>query len=63
MFKPLEKRGTIQVTATIGDSTWDGSMLPWADGSAQVVINKKIRTHEQLELGRELTITIEPREH
>lgn len=61
-FKALEKRGAIKVTSTIGNSTWNGSMLPWADGSAQIVINKKVRLHEQLELGHELTIVIQPRE-
>ncbi len=59
-LKLFEKRGHIKVTATIGSSSWSGSLLPWADGSAQIVINKKIRDREGLQLGQKLAITITP---
>jgi hypothetical protein len=60
-LKHLEKRGTIPVSATIGHTTWQASMLPWADGSAQITINKTVRTKEALKLGQELQVRIEPR--
>jgi uncharacterized protein DUF1905 len=60
-YKSLERRGTIAVTVTIGSSTWPASMLPWADGSAQISINKKVREKENLQVGRTLKLIIEPR--
>ncbi|HSX28965.1 MAG TPA: DUF1905 domain-containing protein [Candidatus Saccharimonadales bacterium] len=60
-FKEFERRGIIHVSVTIGNTTWDGSMLPWADGSAQVSIHKKIRAKEGLERGDTLLVTVRPR--
>ena len=60
-LKHLEVRGTIPVEATIGQTSWAASLLPWADGSAQIVINKRIRDKEQLELGDTLAITVRQR--
>jgi Domain of unknown function (DUF1905) len=60
-FKHVEKRGTIPVTATIGHTTWNVSLLPWADGSAQLTINKTVRSKEALTLGQELQVIITPR--
>jgi len=60
-FKHHEKRGIIHVTVTIGNTTWDGSMLPWADGSAQITISQKVRTNERLKLGSKLAVTVQPR--
>lgn len=31
-LKEFEHRGSIKVTGTLSDLTWDGSLLPWADG-------------------------------
>ena len=61
-WKHLEKRGIIHVAVTIGRTTWEGSMLPWADGSAQIAVNKKIRTQEHLSLGDMLTVMVHPTE-
>lgn len=60
-LKHLEKRGTIHVSATIGCTTWQASLLPWADGSAQITIKKSVRDNEALTLGQELQIVIVPR--
>ena len=60
-LKHLERRGTIAVSATIGRTTWHASMLPWADGSAQITVNKKVRDKEALTLGQELEVLIVPR--
>jgi hypothetical protein len=60
-LKHLEKRGTIPVTATIGHTTWQASLLPWADGSAQITIKKAVRDKEALMLGQELQVLIAPR--
>jgi hypothetical protein len=57
-FKSAEKRGIIAVTVQLGNSVWDGSMLPWADGSAQISVNKRVRTKENLSLGDTLALTV-----
>ena len=62
-LKQFEKRGIIHITARVGQTSWDGSMLPWADGSAQISVNKRIRDKESMELGQELIIEIKIRAH
>jgi hypothetical protein len=58
-LKYLEKRGgTIPVVVTIGLTTWQTSMLPWADGSAQITINKTVRDKEALRLNQQLQVLI-----
>jgi len=61
-LKTYEKRGIIHVRATIGATSWDGSLLPWADGSAQISINKRVRDKEKLELGKSLQLSLTPRD-
>jgi hypothetical protein len=60
-LKHLEKRGIIHVSVTVGSTTWEGSMLPWADGSAQISVSKNVRLKEKLKLGDNLLVTIAPR--
>ena len=60
-FEALEKRGIIAVNATIGDTSWQGSLLPWADGSAQISVSQAVRTREKLSAGDEITILLAPR--
>ena len=60
-LKAFEKRGIIRVTATIGDRRWDGSVLPWADGSGQLSIAKPIRSELGLQLGQTIHILVRPR--
>jgi len=60
-FKQFEKRGIIHVKIAINETTWDGSMLPWADGSAQISIGSKIRKKENLTLGDRLSVSVSPR--
>jgi hypothetical protein len=60
-LKHIEKRGIIPVNATIGRTTWRASLLPWADGGAQITVNKTVRDKEALTLGQELEVLIVPR--
>jgi len=60
-LKHLEKRGAIPVSATIGRTTWQASLLPWADGSAQITVKKAVRDREAFTLGQKLQVFIEPR--
>ena len=61
-LKHLEKRGMIPVIATIGQTSWEASLMPWADGSAQLVVKKTIRIKEHLDLGQEIHVDIKTRE-
>jgi hypothetical protein len=55
------RRGSVPVTATLGRSTWEASLLPWADGSAQLSVKKAVRIAESLQLGDALEIQVVPR--
>jgi hypothetical protein len=57
-WKRLERRGFIAVTATVGGSRWTASLMPWADGSAQLVIKRPVREREGLRLGSDVTVTL-----
>lgn len=59
-WRHLERRGFIKVVAAIGDSRWSGSLMPWADGSAQLTIGAAIRRAEGLALGDPVTVTLSP---
>ena len=61
-YKAWEKRGIIHVTVTIGGTSWEGSMLPWADGSAQISVSKSVRAKEHLALGDQVRVTVTPRD-
>jgi hypothetical protein len=59
-WRHLARRGFIKVTATVGRYTWAGSLVPWADGSAQLSIGRDVREREQLDLGDEVTVRLVP---
>ena len=58
----LARRGAIRVTVTVGGSSWDASMLPWADGSAQVSVGAVVRRREGLREGDTVTAVLRPRD-
>ena len=60
-LRAYEKRGAIRVDASIGQTHWAASLLPWADGSAQLVIKKTVRERESLALGDVLEVRVTPR--
>lgn len=57
----LADRGVIAITATVGQTTWDTSLLPMGDGSHFVALNAAVRSANDLELGGSVTIGIRPR--
>ena len=61
-LRHLGRRGIIPVLAMLGDTTWEATLMPWADGSAQIVVNRNVREREQLELGQTLRLTVRPRD-
>ena len=51
LTKDLADRGLVAITATVGATSWDTSLLPMGDGSTFIALPKKVRSAEQLELG------------
>lgn len=47
-LKPLADRGLVAVTATVGGSTWDTSLLPMGDNSQFIPLPAKVRSKENI---------------
>ena len=66
--KPLEfarytnQFGYIAVTAKVGNTSWQTSLLPKGDGTHFLALPAKVRTKEKLTLGNEVTVWFETRE-
>jgi hypothetical protein len=50
-------RGLIAVRATVGDTTWDTSLLPIGDGSTFIALNARVRKRNALATGDSITVT------
>ena len=48
-------RGVVAVTATIGQTTWDTSLMPMGDGTHFIALNKKVRNAEGIRVGDRVT--------
>jgi Domain of unknown function (DUF1905). len=53
--------GFIAVTAKVGNTTWQTSLLPMGDGTHGIALAAKIRSKEKLQLGDEIEVFFEPR--
>lgn len=60
--KDLADRGLVAITATLGGSTWETSLLPMGDGSHFIAINAKVREREGVGLGDNVRVTFELRD-
>jgi hypothetical protein len=58
----LSDRGLIPIRATVGETSWNTSLLPMGDGSHFVALSKPVRKAEDLELGDRVKLTFTPRE-
>jgi hypothetical protein len=57
----LADRGLIAIRATVGDTSWDTSLLPLGDGTTFVPLNAKVRTRNDLTPGNTVTLSFTPR--
>lgn len=55
MTKP--KWGLVPATFTLGNTTWDASLLPKGDGTLFIALNQKVRKAQDIALGDTVTIT------
>ena len=53
--------GFIAITATIGHTSWDTSLMPVGDGTYFMTLPAKVRTKEKLAHGSEVEISFDPR--
>jgi hypothetical protein len=49
--RELADRGLVAVKATVGQTTWDTSLLPMGDGTHFIALNKKVRDAEGICVG------------
>ena len=60
--KHLADRGLVAVSATVGDSSWNTSLLPMGDGSQFVALPAKVRKKERIAVGGRVTLTLRLRD-
>ena len=53
--------GFIGITAKVGDTTWQTSLLPKGDGTHFIALPAKIRSKEKLIYGAEIEVSFDPR--
>ena len=51
--------GSVKVTVTLGESTWQTSLFPNKDGSWFLPVKKPVRVAEGLEYGDEVSVELE----
>lgn len=54
--------GFVAISAKVGNTTWDTSLLPKGDGTYFIALPAKVRSKEKLSLGAEIEISFETRE-
>jgi hypothetical protein len=52
----LADRGLIPITAQVGGSIWDTSLLPMGDGTHFIALNAKVRKAEGVEVGKTIRV-------
>ena len=57
----LAERGLVAVRATVGDISWDTSLLPMGDGTQFIALPAKVRQANGLVVGRSVTVAFVPR--
>jgi len=53
--------GFIAITAKVGNSSWQTSLMPKGDGTHFIALPAKVRSKEKLSLGAEIEISFEIR--
>lgn len=64
LVEPLRHRadrGLIAVTATVGATSWQTSLLPKGDGTLFLALPAKVRKTENASLGEAVTVGFTPR--
>ena len=51
MTRPMAVRGLVPITVTLGNTTWDTSLMPKGDGTHFIALNAKVRNSEGVAVG------------
>lgn len=62
IFKNQADRGLVAVKITLGDTTWDSSIMPKGDGTLFIALSKKVRQAEGVKLGDQIKLEFVLRE-
>ncbi|MDO4684904.1 MAG: DUF1905 domain-containing protein [Candidatus Saccharibacteria bacterium] len=54
---PLADRGLVAVRATVGEVSWDTSLLPMGDGTQFIALPAKVRRENGLVVGKSVTVS------
>ena len=50
MTKGIAERGLVAITARVGKTAWDTSLLPMGDGTLFIALNAKVRKAEDIKI-------------
>ncbi len=50
-------RGLVPVTVTLGNTTWDTSLLPMGNGTQFIPLKKEVRKSEKITVGDNITLS------
>jgi len=60
--KELADRGLVAITAAVGRTSWDTSLLPMGDGTHFIALNKRVRQAENIRIGDRIQASFRLRE-
>lgn len=55
--KGLADRGLVAITATLGKTTWNTSLLPMGDGTHFIALNARVRKAENIQVGDTINLS------
>jgi hypothetical protein len=62
MFADFMDRGLVAITATLGESTWNTSLMPKGDGTLFIPLSAKNRKKEKIKIGDTVTVRFQLRQ-
>lgn len=61
LLTDMNDRGLVPITVTLGDSSWETSLMPMGDGTQFIPLSKKIRKAEKIKVGDSVSLSFVPR--
>lgn len=55
------QRGLIPIRVTLGETSWETSLMPMGDGTHFIALNAKVRKKENIELGMKISVSFQLR--
>ena len=57
----MADRGLIPITAKVGSTSWETSLLPMGDGTHFIALNEKKKKREDISVGSEVSLSFSTR--